>query len=326
MSADRKAAWRGAGVFGVAAALLALAVLAVVGVTATTLPGCAGCHFEEPSFEEATLATAHSAADTTCVDCHVETGSLAMRAKFGFYQVFGMWLPLADPSSTDAVVVRDSRCVACHETVMEGVTESSGLRIQHALCAEGRACTACHSEVGHGAATAWPRISSMNDCTRCHNARKASVECETCHTGKMTVARSTRPEFGVTHGPNWRQTHGMGEMSSCSSCHAEDSCGKCHGPGVPHGLNFQLKHAEISLDPAATCVSCHDQAFCDSCHLIEMPHPREFVTGHSDTVEREGNQSCLRCHVIADCDTCHVKHVHPGGAVGAIPSPGRSGD
>ena len=136
----------------------------------------------------------------------------------------------------------------------------------------------------------------MNDCTSCHVAEKVSIECETCHTGRSTTMRIAKPEFGVTHGPTWRQTHGMGQMSSCSVCHAEDSCSDCHGPGVPHSSGFLLDHAAISMQDGAECLSCHDDAFCYSCHLTEMPHSSGFVETHSDTVEADGEAPCLRCH------------------------------
>jgi len=309
-------------------ALVAVALVVVAGITftATTLPGCESCHLTDAEFEQATAATSHAAAGTACTACHVQTGSVPGRAKFAVYQTLGMYLPLVDASATDATKVKDSSCLSCHESVMTETVEVRGVRIAHEFCAIGNSCIHCHSEVGHGAATKWPRIASMTECVSCHQERGAALSCETCHVGKVEIVRSSKPDFAVTHGPNWQETHGMGQMSGCSACHEADSCVRCHGVGVPHGTNFLLEHADTSLLPDATCESCHDPAFCDSCHLIEMPHPREFVTGHSDLVDRDGDASCMRCHVVADCDTCHVKHVHPGGAVGNIPSPGRGGN
>lgn len=302
-----------------------VAVIAAVGVAASAQPGCANCHLKDERFAAGTAATAHATAGVSCVACHVRDTAGA-RTEFAVYQVFGMYVRVLDPASTDATQVKDSACLQCHAKVMGSTTEASGLRIAHQSCAQGRACIACHSEVGHGAATPWPKIASMTDCVRCHQDRKAPTTCETCHTSKVEVERSSKPEFAVTHGPNWQQTHGMGEMASCSNCHQPGSCEKCHGPGVPHGTNFQLEHAALSQQANAGCTTCHDTAFCDACHLIEMPHPRSFIEGHSATVNAEGKTSCLRCHAEEDCSTCHLKHVHPGGAVGNIPSPSGVGD
>lgn len=309
----------------VAAALLLVIVVFAGGITATASlqPGCESCHLKEPAFTEATKGTAHAKAEVGCASCHVEPGA-AGRTKFATYQVLGMYVPLLDASESDATLVKDVSCLSCHAQVNDGTTESRGLRIAHFYCAQGRSCVDCHSEVGHAEETKWARASSMNDCVACHRERSAPLQCETCHTGDVEIERSSKPEFAVTHGPNWQETHGMGEMSSCSSCHQPGSCVKCHGPGVPHDEGFGKEHASVSQLPDANCMTCHEKAtFCDSCHIVEMPHPREFVVSHSDIVEAEGEAGCMRCHAVEDCDTCHVTHVHPGGAVGNIPSPDR---
>jgi len=58
---------------------------------------------------------------------------------------------------------------------------------------------------------------------------------------------------------------------------------------------------------------------------MAMPHPQKFASQHSKIVKKSGNEQCMRCHAASDCETCHEKHVHPGGAVGNIPSPGKAG-
>lgn len=278
---------------GIAVIIAMLAMITAVGVVTTALPGCAGCHFEISDFRDATLSTVHTESGTPCVACHVESGQVLARTKWGFYQVFGMWLPVLSPSSTDVTLVRDSRCLSCHQSVMGVPVEVRGVRIAHATCTVGRVCVDCHSEVGHAEATSWPRVASMNDCTSCHRSMRVSLECETCHAGRMASTRSSLPEFGVTHGPTWEQTHGMGDMGSCLVCHAEDACMGCHGPGVPHPANFLQSHAAVSIRGDAACLSCHDDTFCYSCHLTEMPHPEVFVRGHAVTVEQDGDRKSV---------------------------------
>ena len=161
----------------------------------------------------------------------------------------------------------------------------------------------------------------MNDCVTCHKAQKATLECDSCHTGESTERDFLRPEFAVTHGPNWRQTHGMGQTSTCFVCHAEDKCSGCHGPGVPHGKDFIQTHGKESMNEGAQCTTCHRAAFCANCHQVVMPHPDSFAREHSKVTVREGKEVCLRCHDESDCSICHVRHVHPGGAVGNVPRP-----
>lgn len=323
MTEERIPRRRGPVVAGLVVAAILAMMLAVVGVTAVALPGCSACHMNAGVFADATSATTHAGSNVRCVDCHVTTSSVTDRTTFAIYEILGMWLPLLDTASTDVSLVADVRCLACHEQVYDEIVDARGIRITHATCAEGSMCTDCHSETGHGEATAWPRTPAMNACVQCHRTSRASLECTTCHSGKVERTGSVDPEFEVTHGPQWQQTHGMGQMSSCSLCHEETDCARCHGPGVPHADEFLGVHAEISQQDGATCTTCHEQAFCDSCHLTPMPHTGEFVTGHSAIVADEGEAGCLRCHALSDCDTCHTKHVHPGGAVGNIPSPDR---
>lgn len=309
---------------GVLLLVVAVAVVAGVAVATVALPGCNGCHTKDAAFAGATQATAHASAGASCVSCHVVTSDPAARAKFGFYEVFGMWLPLLDVSASDVALPRDEQCLTCHGPVMDAKTEARGLAVLHSACTTGRRCVDCHAEVGHGEAVAWQRGLSMADCAACHQQRQVSIECSTCHLGDIERTAASDPEFAITHGSSWEQTHGMGRMSSCALCHETTDCARCHGPGVPHAADFMKQHSAISQEEGATCLTCHDQSFCDSCHLTEMPHSKEFVTTHSDVVERDGQEGCLRCHTVSDCDTCHVKHVHPGGAVGNIPSPDRS--
>ena len=48
------------------------------------------------------------------------------RTKFGFYSVFGMWVPLLHPSATDATIVQDSDRLDRHQEVVEATIRRSG--------------------------------------------------------------------------------------------------------------------------------------------------------------------------------------------------------
>lgn len=310
------------------ASLISLGVVALIavafGVTAfaaVALPGCESCHLAADAAMTAEVANSHTS--VSCAECHVDTARPVARAKFGFYSVFGMWMPILDISATDVTVARSASCLKCHTRIPEAATESRGIRILHRSCAVGRECTDCHSPVGHGAATRWPRTATMSDCVRCHRTEKISVKCDLCHIGRVSAERPEDREFAVTHGPTWRQTHGMGDSATCYVCHSSDKCAGCHGPGVPHGTNFLESHTDYSTLAGAKCLDCHDRSFCDSCHGLPMPHPASFTPDHSGIVRDRGEGVCTRCHADADCDTCHTKHVHPGGSVGPIPSPAR---
>lgn len=324
MENERRPASRVALALGLIVAVILLGMFVAVGVASTALPGCQSCHFKNADFKTATTATAHS--QVSCVECHVQTDSVLPRTKFGVYEVYGMWLPILDPTSTDVVSVKDDRCMKCHEVIEKEIVQSSGLRIKHSSCAKSRECVDCHSRVGHGSATRWPRVFSMNDCVTCHKEERVTLACTACHVGRTEDRPLIGAEYTVTHGPTWMKTHGMGQMSSCSVCHQAGSCSRCHGPGVPHTPNFVSDHSAIAVQRDAKCSMCHDKSFCIGCHQMEMPHPPTFKPAHSSLVKRDGDAKCLRCHLKADCSECHESHIHPGGSVGPIPAPATGGN
>ncbi len=284
---------------------------------AVVTPGCARCH-NDAAFVEATDRSAHSGVE--CVACHVPAGALD-RAAFGFRQAFHMGIPIISSAGRDWEAVPDSRCMRCHEEVVDRVVAARGLRIDHATCAKGSACTDCHSTTAHTTATAWPRVYDMETCLRCHVASDVSANCDLCHDGKLPADRVTTGVFAITHGPRWEQTHGMGGSATCTACHTAANCAKCHGVGLPHEPRYLKVHAAHALSKEARCLSCHEATFCSECHGTAMPHTNAFTRTHA-AAARADEKLCTRCHAEADCITCHVTHVHPGGAIGALTGKG----
>lgn len=296
-------------------AVVVCALLFVIPVAFCTVvqPGCVSCH-ARADLVSTVSQPAHAEEAIECVSCHVGR-SFVDRVGFGYYQAFGMVVPFLDTADTVAAQVRDASCTSCHGD-LAGVTVSSGLRIDHGQCAVGSTCVDCHSTVAHGDAVSWPTTYHMDYCLRCHDSAQVSSSCDTCHVGKLDKTRPSTGPWAVTHGPDWERTHGMGDMATCSACHAEDYCARCHGAGVPHTERFFMAHGRYALEQSASCSSCHrDETFCSDCHGMEMPHTTSFTRDHSDIVDADGDSACLKCHLEEDCTTCHVKHVHPGGAV-----------
>lgn len=276
----------------------------------TAAPGeCVQCH-EMTSGQQASGTLAHEAVD--CTTCHAGS-TLTERTRFAFYQTFGMQVTLVSVRDSVISSVPDTTCIGCHDG-LGAITESRGLRILHDTCGEGSRCVSCHSPVAHPDAVRWPTTYAMERCLDCHGAREAARSCETCHAGRITQLIPATGTFPVTHGPNWESTHGMGEMSTCSTCHADDFCGKCHGLGVPHSPRFVSLHGPVAKSPTSKCLSCHKTPMCESCHVYEMPHPLSFTESHSEIVATDGEEQCRYCHDPRDCVTCHDMHVHPGGA------------
>lgn len=297
---------------------LCVAGLVALVATGTVLPQCGLCH--GGALAKATAASSHRS--VACASCHVGTG--AARVSFAFQQVGHLAGGIVPAAVSGAAAVSDDRCLTCHADVKKGVGTTNGLRIRHSSCARGAKCTDCHSNTAHGTATAWPRTYNMDLCLHCHASDPKLSKCDLCHASRKTSDRLTTGPWAVTHGPNWRQTHGMGDEFTCATCHPKGYCDQCHGPGLPHGAGFMSEHSTFSAQPGAKCDSCHKPSFCEACHGLTMPHPLTFIKTHSTTVKTGGSAVCDRCHSKTDCTKCHEMHVHPGGAIGlTAPKAGR---
>ena len=302
---------------GVAVVLLALTI-GMTTATATSL-GCGWCHRAQSG-----SASAHHGAQ--CQDCHLERGAwdlpgATVREFFVMVPAKVMGKSVNGPSVPSSV-----RCASCHTEIASGnITESNGLRIKHVTCAAPPAtCSDCHSSVPHGSNVRWQRPYSMQTCMACHKERGASTACNACHVGTTTASRPTTGVWQVTHGPQWKQLHGLGDLSSCSSCHSPDYCAQCHGVQLPHPDDFGTTHGQTAKTVGVVrCETCHSlQSFCNPCHQgIPMPHPTGFLKVHSSVAQGVNDPRCQRCHVVSDCETCHTRHVHPGGPGRIVPSP-----
>ena len=283
----------------------------LVGVIAVTLPGCTTCH-SSPSFVSQTKQNAHAKID--CVRCHVAPG-IPSRIVYAYHLVFEMTLRVSPPGSGPVASISDATCLSCHDNVLSRTVSSNGISIQHANCDKGRSCVDCHSDAAHGSAIRWQTTATMNVCLDCHDSTRVRSDCTTCHAARSMAQRVSTGEWQVTHGPSWKQTHGMGDLKTCSACHPNDFCVRCHGISLPHAPDFIKQHPQTALSNRASCSVCHQQSFCDNCHGLPMPHPATFTPLHPSYVKQNGQGVCLRCHIEDDCTNCHVKHVHPGGAV-----------
>lgn len=292
--------------------------LGVLNVLVTPKPFfCRSCHLEKNIYRAWTKSP-HKEID--CVKCHREPGVLGylvdqtkMAKRVCSFILSSYQLPLV--SNID-----NSSCLSCHQKISKKTVVKNAIRVRHKdFLEEGQACTDCHSAVGHQGTLKKQENPTMDKCTSCHNGKIASTKCKTCHVEKVKrEVRYSRPG-GIIHGKDWRQTHGMGNLTSCIICHSKTDCGRCHLE-MPHDQNWPYYHGKKALNN--DCLKCHVKSFCNDCHRIEMPHQASFLPKHSKTVEKKGDDVCYRCHIRDDCQRCHINHIHPG--LGQpIPMPGR---
>ncbi|MCL2332533.1 MAG: hypothetical protein FWC54_03480 [Actinomycetia bacterium] len=304
----------------VAAVVVILALLPAFAAVVYT-PDCSRCHKAEVAAQK---TAPH--AKLACLSCH--RGSTAAR-RFAFREtlMYGMILKVVPLSGSQASVANAS-CSSCHSANNIGKGDNSllvknGIKIAHVPCTKGQLCTSCHGGVGHLADGQIPTVYQMSGCVSCHSHNGIdSSTCSNCHEGSLknntkTSGKFSLSTFSTTHGANWQQKHGAGDLSTCKSCHPQSDCARCHGALVPHDNYILKSHGKVAADPAAAqkCYGCHkDKKFCDDCHQTKMPHPANYLTTHAAEAKKIGEEICQNCHLKKDCDTCHAAHIHPGGA------------
>jgi len=299
---------------GVALALLCIVILGGTSVVRTK--PCAACH-GQGAFAAHTTASAHAAVQ--CRDCHAPPGAVG-EVVFALRRPFHTRFSRVRRADRDAAAVPDERCLECHQDIEQTVVAANGIRIKHTSCAASASCTDCHSATAHGAATKWVRSYDMEACLECH-AASGNVACDLCHNDQAETERVKYAAFAVTHGAEWKTTHAMGDAATCTVCHGSNDCVECHGTGVPHEPDFVDVHTSYATAKDSKCDSCHTDSFCNGCHGVAMPHPTGFTPAHSGLAKAKSDL-CERCHAESDCQKCHEMHVHPGGAVGAVPTGG----
>lgn len=300
--------------------LLVLSVTFVVATASVSPVYCATCHGQEvASLGE----TPH--AQLRCERCHMAVGLYGLVENRA--AMVSMLPAAAGVGTGPDLRVDNGTCLECHAAVLTVPVSGSGIRMSHAEVERANwSCTRCHAFSMHpGDQQMSQGTYSMGDCMECHNATPTNPgTCDVCHvpdkspeptaSGGRDAERSS--PWRVTHGPNWEQTHGMGQLNTCKACHPENYCVRCHGMQVPHPHGFIKDHGRQVMDRAnaeADCTTCHLASVCVDCHGgVEMPHPTGFLEDHSQQVKEDGDEVCGRCHDKKSCDGCHTRHTHPG--------------
>ncbi|MBE0448020.1 MAG: hypothetical protein IBX64_07990 [Actinobacteria bacterium] len=300
--------------YGALAFLFALIIVFNITSSLGTLPGfCGICH---GSSHRAWKNSNH--ASVACNVCH--SGSSFFGTLSGRITLTKM-IPAQVTSFYRRPVtttVPNSTCLLCHAYVGTQVIQNEELRVSHKEIIEAKYdCGDCHSTTAHGTAAVRQNFAELGKCLACHNNATASGKCETCHVKEGGFERLARVNgyWQISHGKNWRKTHGMGDITTCQTCHSKLYCSRCHNIELPHSNAWLTTHGRQvtrSKAAAASCKQCHKGALCDSCHKMKMPHPRDFLPKHSKIVKRDGADACYNCHFKQACTKCHKYHTHRG--------------
>jgi hypothetical protein len=267
-------------------AIWSIVALAVVGayIGTSTDQYCAdACHGRSAAVKSRAKDPHKSVA---CVSCH-EDGGVAGIGGSAFQRTSHLVQRLAPSIHAYAGGVPSSRCLACHGTVTSNVVtiEDLGVRVSHKQpLAGGMSCDDCHENAGHGGTLA----KGMAPCVSCHDGKKASSECKTCHvsdTSKAVRASDRRRMFPRI---------GLGPVTNCDGCHDQTTCDACHGLRMPHSARFmQWEHARYAgFSKRQLCYRCHVSSQCGgSCHGGLDAHGPGWATRHQGA-PRDSTCSC----------------------------------
>ena len=157
-------------------------------------------------------------------------------------------------------------------------------------------CQTCHAGVETTDLTSGQNLPGMMTCNTCHNDRRATNVCESCHRNFATLLPEDHRKSDFIR--NHRDLTRVGALTTeCQSCHTETFCQQCHQtsglkafrgkdlmtePSAKtsthdsprqmilqsvHELNYRFTHGFDARARQSECASCHEaQTFCAQCH------------------------------------------------------------
>lgn len=252
-------------------------------------------------------------AGAACGDCHsamATSNSLLTRSMPGHDECSACH----DLDDTDA-------CGTCHVDAEDpsgyAAKQSQVDLFNHESHVSSMDCDDCH-----GGAPEFTAKPAKADCRGCHATLANLQDCALCHSaGAHNVPQS--------HDGLWEWWHGVAAGSnavSCTECHVQDDCQKCHGGDNvrprAHPLNFEFSHALDAKSSRVDCTVCHTEpSYCADCHAANFVIPQTHaVPGWRSGVVHGPEalfsiESCIACHDAGEAvpATCGGSGCHQGG-------------
>ncbi|MBI4733640.1 MAG: NapC/NirT family cytochrome c [Rubrobacteridae bacterium] len=298
--------------------ILIVAFVVIMGVAfwGTSQSGfCANCHEIKPS-ETTWKMSSHSKVD--CVACHIEPGPVNTVVKkvsaiqeVAVHFTSSFTTPLNKDSALSKTMPSE-QCTVCHNAPIS--PKFGLLAFPHDKHSKTN-CAYCHNRVAHEGYTTYVNRVEMESCIKCHEGKKVSVACTTCHPDGV----AQKPSNHLTG--DWISSHKPMASSKCySGCHSQTFCNNCHSgsktlPASHKAANWSKSH-KTSVN-ASCAESCHTQTFCNKCHKNSTARPASHTTGNwVGTHKNSANLSCTNgCHVKSYCNNCHQ-----GQGTGSLPA------
>lgn len=220
-----------------------------------------------------------------------------------------------------------------------------GCKSCHHHRAEGRIapCKECHSLAPDKADLARPSLKGAyhRQCLGCHREWSHATKCAECHALKNPEDR-VKPEpdktdiVDVDHPPIeepkrivyetdpdvgmyvtfYHDDHVEHFRLSCTTCHREENCGRCHArvKAVAAAAQMQAKQERNFEEAHHECLSCHQHQGCTKCHQERQREPFDHAKTAGWPLRRyHSGVPCRECHgddirmqkVSGLCHECH---------------------
>lgn len=283
---------------------------------------CMMCHSDGKQ-AKALKASTHKS--VRCMACHQRpgvTGNLAQKVDYTRWILYFPSIQQSKPGVPSKVkfdaVVADQSCLRCHGEVSYKTVRWRQIKVRHSDIIEaGYRCVDCHNTVAHLDTIANQKKPSMDKCIMCHDGKRASSKCETCHVTSSDLRKLPIDYTRRTFAP----------PENCRGCHnVQAECTSCHGVEMPHPAQYKKKyHAIDGLMKKDICRRCHNQEkFCNKCHYFPSPHgpSSRWAKLHGGASQRpdfgvfwgrveERIKGCNGCHRGNMCDACHADQRRP---------------
>ncbi len=181
---------------------------------------------------------------------------------------------------------------------------------QHAATAKVTACESCHAP---GGTTAWMNVAraAPAQCISCHTHGTGThfgdtSPCATCHRTLATAAGLTDAQVAALPKPpsharvDFASLHGSvarAAPATCATCHARESCQRCHVDGTRQPLIRALapdaRIARLMVGRPAVYPTPAD-------HRVAQFAVLHGAAAHATPLR------CATCHARASCETCHT--------------------
>lgn len=244
----------------------------------------------------------HARLFPTCETCHEGVASGDSARRF--------------PSSTS--------CAECHDggrykrVAWEGArVRPTNLRFDHRVhalkAAKDSAVTSCRTCHGTGDTATFMAVSRAmpSTCQSCHahaapDHLARTTACSTCHVPLTRAVALSDSVVAALPQPQWHRTAGVlsehapldgGDPLQCSTCHARQSCARCH----PNATEVARTAA---LQPDAR-VARAVRALRPTYFTPESHEGERWSSTHGDSARLRA-ASCASCHARPSCTTCHT--------------------